>query len=69
MDKLNVFLDPTDIVSIGVANKRNTVVVWDLLTGNRFYPAIVSDLRTRKMVTVFKMSSKTSLVQTRSDLS
>ncbi|XP_046813369.1 glycerol kinase-like isoform X1 [Vespa crabro] len=44
-------IDPTDIVAIGVANQRETTVVWDSVTGKPLYNAIVwMDMRTTPMV-------------------
>lgn len=45
LEKLNV--DPWDIKAIGIANQRETTIVWDRQTGQPLYPAIVwSDTRT-----------------------
>jgi len=65
VEKLRMLsVDPDDIVSIGVTNQRETVVVWDKNTGKSLYPAIVwSDLRTKDMVTSFKMSPRSSMIQ------
>ncbi|TRY63039.1 hypothetical protein TCAL_00329 [Tigriopus californicus] len=42
--QLNV--DPADVVAIGIANQRETTVVWDKVTGQPFHHAIVwSDTR------------------------
>jgi len=70
VEKLKMLsVDPDDIVSIGVTNQRETVVVWDKMTGASLYPAIVwSDLRTKDMVTSLKMSGRSSMVQERSGL-
>ena len=40
-------IKPSEIVSIGITNQRETTVVWDKLTGEAIYPAIVwQDRRT-----------------------
>ena len=40
-------INPTEIVSIGITNQRETTLVWDKNTGNTIYPAIVwQDRRT-----------------------
>ena len=33
-------IDPADIVAIGIANQRETTIVWDLVTGEPLYNAI-----------------------------
>ncbi|XP_011307161.1 glycerol kinase-like [Fopius arisanus] len=44
-------IDPADIVAIGIANQRETTVVWDSLTGEPLYNAIVwMDMRTTSIV-------------------
>jgi len=70
VEKLRMLsVDPDDIVSIGVTNQRETVVVWDKNTGKSLYPAIVwSDLRTRNMVTSLKMLPRSSMIQEKSGL-
>jgi glycerol kinase len=43
--KLNI--DPSEIGAIGIANQRETIVIWDKITGNPVYNAIVwQDKRT-----------------------
>ena len=43
----NAAIDPRDIASIGIANQRETTLVWDRATGKPIYPAIVwQDRRT-----------------------
>ena len=40
-------LDPSDIIAIGIANQRETTIVWDKETGQPIYNAIVwQDRRT-----------------------
>jgi len=70
VEKLRMLsVDPDDIVSIGVTNQRETVVVWDKHTGKSLYPAIVwSDLRTKNMVTSLKMLPRSSMIQEKSGL-
>ncbi|XP_015120860.1 glycerol kinase isoform X2 [Diachasma alloeum] len=44
-------IDPSDIVAIGIANQRETTVVWDSTTGEPLYNAIVwMDMRTTSIV-------------------
>ncbi|XP_063990803.1 glycerol kinase-like [Diachasmimorpha longicaudata] len=44
-------IDPSDIVAIGIANQRETTVVWDSRTGEPLYNAIVwMDMRTTSIV-------------------
>ncbi|KAL6441293.1 hypothetical protein ACFW04_003506 [Cataglyphis niger] len=44
-------IDPADIVAIGITNQRETTVVWDSVTGEPFYNAIVwMDMRTTFIV-------------------
>ncbi|XP_032667274.1 glycerol kinase isoform X1 [Odontomachus brunneus] len=44
-------IDPSDIVAIGVTNQRETTVVWDSVTGEPLYNAIVwMDMRTTSIV-------------------
>lgn len=33
-------IDPTDIIAIGLANERETVIVWDKISGKPLYNAI-----------------------------
>ncbi|XP_025991427.1 glycerol kinase isoform X1 [Solenopsis invicta] len=44
-------IDPADIVAIGITNQRETTVVWDSITGEPLYNAIVwMDMRTAPIV-------------------
>ncbi|XP_029032688.1 glycerol kinase-like isoform X1 [Osmia bicornis bicornis] len=44
-------IDPNDIVAVGVTNQRETTVVWDSVTGEPLYNAIVwMDMRTTSIV-------------------
>ncbi|KAK0084831.1 hypothetical protein PV325_006357 [Microctonus aethiopoides] len=44
-------IDPSDIVAIGIANQRETTVIWDSITGEPLYNAIVwMDMRTSDIV-------------------
>ncbi|XP_072761014.1 glycerol kinase 3 isoform X1 [Anoplolepis gracilipes] len=44
-------IDPADIVAIGITNQRETTVVWDCITGEPLYNAIVwMDMRTTSIV-------------------
>ena len=43
----NAGLKPKDILGVGIANQRETIVVWDKKTGEAIHPAIVwQDRRT-----------------------
>ncbi len=33
-------IDPTDILTVGIANQRETVIVWDKLSGQPLYNAV-----------------------------
>ncbi|XP_045306275.1 glycerol kinase 2 [Leopardus geoffroyi] len=49
LDKLNI--DISNIKAIGVSNQRETTVIWDKLTGEPLYNAVVwLDLRTQSIV-------------------
>ncbi|KAK1117103.1 hypothetical protein K0M31_017025 [Melipona bicolor] len=44
-------IDPSDIIAIGITNQRETTVVWDSITGEPLYNAIVwMDMRTTSIV-------------------
>ncbi|XP_033213009.1 glycerol kinase-like isoform X2 [Belonocnema kinseyi] len=44
-------IDPADIVAIGIANQRETSIIWDSVTGEPLYNAIVwMDMRTTNIV-------------------
>ncbi|KAG7210529.1 hypothetical protein KM043_012050 [Ampulex compressa] len=44
-------IDPSDIVAVGITNQRETTVVWDSVTGEPLYNAIVwMDMRTTSIV-------------------
>ncbi|KAG5329900.1 GLPK2 kinase, partial [Acromyrmex charruanus] len=44
-------IDPADIVAIGITNQRETTVVWDSVTGEPLYNAIVwMDMRTTSII-------------------
>nr|XP_031837271.1 glycerol kinase-like isoform X1 [Nomia melanderi]XP_031837272.1 glycerol kinase-like isoform X1 [Nomia melanderi]XP_031837273.1 glycerol kinase-like isoform X1 [Nomia melanderi]XP_031837274.1 glycerol kinase-like isoform X1 [Nomia melanderi]XP_031837275.1 glycerol kinase-like isoform X1 [Nomia melanderi] len=44
-------IDPGDIVAVGITNQRETTVVWDSVTGEPLYNAIVwMDMRTTSIV-------------------
>ncbi|XP_050489183.1 glycerol kinase-like isoform X1 [Bombus huntii] len=44
-------IDPSDIVAVGITNQRETTVVWDSITGEPLYNAIVwMDMRTTSIV-------------------
>ncbi|CAK9822983.1 Glycerol kinase 3 [Anthophora retusa] len=44
-------IDPSDIVAVGITNQRETTVVWDSVTGEPLYNAIVwMDMRTTSII-------------------
>ncbi|CAK9813819.1 Glycerol kinase 3 [Anthophora plagiata] len=44
-------IDPSDIVAVGITNQRETTVVWDSITGEPLYNAIVwMDMRTTSII-------------------
>ncbi|XP_060827050.1 glycerol kinase-like isoform X1 [Bombus pascuorum] len=44
-------IDPSDIVAVGITNQRETTIVWDSITGEPLYNAIVwMDMRTTSIV-------------------
>ncbi|HEY8765606.1 MAG TPA: FGGY family carbohydrate kinase [Solirubrobacteraceae bacterium] len=44
-------LEPTDLVALGIANQRETTIVWDRQTGQAVHPAINwQDMRTDHIV-------------------
>jgi glycerol kinase len=44
-------LEPTDLVALGIANQRETTIVWDRQTGQAVHPAINwQDMRTDQIV-------------------
>jgi len=48
-------LKPSDIAAIGIANQRETTILWDRKTGKPIYPAIVwQDRRTSEFCDVLK---------------
>ena len=50
-------LDKNDIVSIGIANQRETTILWDRSNGNPIYNAIVwQDRRTADIAEQLKMN-------------
>ncbi|XP_038066271.1 glycerol kinase-like isoform X2 [Patiria miniata] len=54
----NMSIDPANIKAIGIANQRETTVVWDRVTGQPLHPAIIW-LDTRTGTTVQKLVDKT----------
>lgn len=57
-DLKQIDIDPRDIVTVGITNQRETVIVWDKITGKPLYNAIVW-LDTRNKDTVDKYIAKT----------
>ena len=50
-----------DIAACGITNQRETVVVWDRLSGKPIYPAIIwQDRRTSDLCNDLKKNKKTS---------
>ncbi|CAK9811838.1 Glycerol kinase 3 [Anthophora quadrimaculata] len=44
-------IDPSDIVAVGITNQRETTIVWDSITGEPLYNAIVwMDMRTTSII-------------------
>ncbi|HUK05058.1 MAG TPA: glycerol kinase GlpK [Burkholderiales bacterium] len=65
----NSGLKPEDLVACGIANQRETTVVWDRQTGKPVYNAIVwQDRRTAPLCTELKEVGAESLVQERTGL-
>jgi glycerol kinase len=62
-------LQPRDLVSIGITNQRETVVVWDRATGEPIYNAIVwQDRRTAAHCDRLEADGCNSLIQSRTGL-
>ncbi|THZ48219.1 glycerol kinase [Aureobasidium pullulans] len=59
----------TQIVSLGITNQRETVVVWDTLTGKPLCHAVVwGDVRTAALVREFEDSPGSNDIQTKTGL-
>ncbi|XP_071806596.1 glycerol kinase-like isoform X1 [Asterias amurensis] len=56
LQKMNI--DPINIKAIGITNQRESTVVWDRITGEPLFPAIIW-LDTRTATTVQKLIEKT----------
>jgi glycerol kinase len=62
-------LDARDLVAIGVANQRETTVVWNPKTGQPWYNAIVwQDTRTDRLVSALDRTEGGQLVRARAGL-
>ena len=62
-------LTAADVAAIGIANQRETVVVWDRATGRPVGPAIVwQDRRTAAHCTALKQAGKEELLRARTGL-
>lgn len=62
-------VNPEDIVSIGITNQRETTIVWDRLTGESVYNAIVwQDRRTAKECDAFKKQGYENLIREKTGL-
>ncbi len=58
-----------DIVAIGIANQRETTVVWDRVTGTPIYPAIVwQDRRTAQRCEVMRTEGNEAAFQSKTGL-
>ena len=57
-------LKPTDIQGIGITNQRETTIVWDRITGEPIYNAIVwQDRRTAKFCDELKETGLSEMIQ------
>lgn len=57
-------LSPTDLVSIGITNQRETTVVWDPRNGRPYYNAIVwQDTRTDAIAANLERSGKGEVIR------
>lgn len=62
-------IKPQDIAAAGITNQRETVVVWDRVTGEPVHPAIVwQDRRTGEFMDELRREGKEALVQQRAGL-
>ncbi len=62
-------IDGSDIAGIGIANQRETVVVWEKATGKPVYPAIVwQDKRTADYCQQLRDAGKTELIRNKTGL-
>jgi glycerol kinase len=60
---------PSDVAAIGIANQRETTIVWDRATGKPIYNAIVwQDRRTAALCQQLKAQGYESLLQERTGL-
>lgn len=60
---------PSDIAAIGIANQRETVVVWDKITGEPIYNAIVwQDRRTAEYCQVLRDSGHETMINQKTGL-
>lgn len=52
-------IKPTEIISVGIANQRETTILWDAKTGKAIYPAIVwEDTRTKSICAKLKKNNE-----------
>ncbi len=62
-------LSPTDLVSIGITNQRETTVVWDPRNGRPYYNAIVwQDTRTDVIAANLERSGKGEVIRRKAGL-
>lgn len=62
-------VDAEAVAAIGVANQRETVVVWDRATGQAIHPAIVwQDRRTTEACEALRQAGHEALIQARTGL-
>ena len=65
----NAGLAPSDIVALGIANQRETTVVWDRATGEPIYHAIVwQDRRTSEFCDWLNQHGHTEMIQQKTGL-
>src|SRR5579862_332053 len=65
----NARLKPADIAAIGITNQRETTVLWDRVTGNPVYRAIVwQDRRTASICDALKAQGAESLIRRKTGL-
>ncbi len=62
-------LTATDLVSLGIANQRETTVVWDRRTGQPYYNAIVwQDTRTDRIAAALERDGRGEVIRQRAGL-
>ena len=62
-------LSPTDIAAVGITNQRETTIIWDRITGEPVYPAIVWQCRrTAPLCDAIKAEGLSKLILDRTGL-